>query len=150
MAVTAHWFGLTVKGVFNGGVVIDWDTDEFKCALVKSGFTPNYDTMDFFNDVTEELTTANGYTAGGVKLASPTVTYDEATNQTRLDAADAEWTASGAGITANKAVIYKVKGTSAESPLVCCIEFGADNTAAAGSKFVIVFDATGVAKVESP
>jgi hypothetical protein len=66
----------------------------------------------------------------------------------RLDAADAEWTASGAGITANKAVVYKSTGTAATSPLICCIEFGADNTAAAGSKFVVVFDSTGVAKIK--
>jgi len=44
-------------------------------------------------------------------------------------------------------VVYKNTGTASTSPLICCIEFGANNTAAAGSKFVIVFDSTGVAKI---
>lgn len=146
--MTAHWFGVPLKNMWSGANVIDWDTNTIKCALTASGYTPNYDTHDFFNDVTNELTTANGYTAGGVTLTCSAPTYDEASDEMRLDAADAEWTASGAGITANKAVIYKSIGTAAESPLICCIEFGADNTAAAGSKFVIVFDATGVAKIK--
>jgi hypothetical protein len=147
MAVTAKWYGTPIKNMFSGANVVDWDTDTIKIALVKSGYTPDQDAHDFFNDITEELATANGYTAGGATLVCSAPTYDSATNEMRLDATDPSWTATGAGITARYAIIYKSTGTSSTSPLIAYIDFGADNTAAAGSTFTIVFDATGVAKI---
>ena len=43
---------------------IDFDTDTFKAMLVTSSYTPNKDTHDFRDDVTNEVS-GTGYTAGG-------------------------------------------------------------------------------------
>lgn len=50
-----------------------WASDTIKVALLTSSYTPNYDTHDFFDDITNEVT-GTGYTAGGATLGSKTVT----------------------------------------------------------------------------
>jgi hypothetical protein len=142
MAVTAKVYGVPVKNQYNGAAVVDWDTDTIKIALCSSSYVPDQDTHDFFNDVTNEIT-GTGYSAGGATLASCTVTYDTATNEIRLDAADASWTT--ASFTARYAVIYKSTGTASTSPLVCWIDFGSDQTGSSGT-FTVVYDTTGVLK----
>lgn len=144
MAVTTKWYGTPVKnlmgGVANG--VWDWDTDTIKISLHTATYAFNQDTDDFWNDATNEVSSAN-YTSGGATLASPTVTYDSATNETRLDAADVSW--SNVSFTARYAVVYKSTGVSTTSPLIGNIDFGADQTVSSGT-FSITFDATGVLK----
>lgn len=44
--------------------------DTFKATLHTSAYTPNYGTNAFQSDLTNELTTAGGYTAGGATLTS--------------------------------------------------------------------------------
>lgn len=140
--MTTKWFGVPFKNLVDGTSVWDWNTDTIKVSLHTSTYTPDQDTHDFFNDVTNEVTSTN-YTAGGVTLGSPTITYDTASNEIRLDAADAAWTT--VTFTARYAVVYKSTGVGSTSPLIAYIDFGADQTVAAGN-FTIVFDATGVVK----
>jgi hypothetical protein len=109
-------------------------------ALTTSTFVPDIDVHDFFNDVTNEVT-GTGYTAGGATLASPTLTYDTATDQIRLDAADTTWTTST--LTARIAIGYKSTGTASTSPLIFFVNFGADVSTTAGT-FQITWDATGI------
>lgn len=132
--------------MWSGANVIDWDTDTIKIALVKSGYTPDQDAHDFFNDITEELTTTGGYTAGGKTLTAVAPSYDTASNEMRLDANDVEWT--GATFTCRYAIVYKSTGTASTSPLICYIDFGENQTISAGT-FKITFDATGVAKIKA-
>jgi hypothetical protein len=143
MSVSAKWYGVPIKNMWSGANVIDWDTDTIKCALATSSYTPDQDTHDFFNDVTNEIT-GTGYSAGGVTLTCSAPTYDTATNEIRLDANDAQWTSST--FTAHYAVVYKSTGTASTSPLICYVDFGADQTVTAGT-FTIVWDSTGVAKI---
>jgi len=120
---------------------IDLDSDTLKIALVTSGYTPNTDTHDFFNDVTNEAS-GTGYTAGGATLASVTWTYDSASDTWKLDAADPSWASST--ITARYAVIYdSTPGTAATNPLICLIDFGADVSSSAAA-FSITFNAAGI------
>lgn len=144
MAVTAKWYGTPIKNMMNGSSTIDFDTDTIKIALCKSGYTPDQDAHDFFNDITEELAESGGYIKGGKTLASLAVSYDATSNEARFDAADVSWTA--ATFTARYAIVYKSTGTSSTSPLICFIDFGADQTISSGT-FSIVFDATGIAKI---
>lgn len=58
-------------GLWTG--VVDPDSDVLKVALVTSSYTPDLGVHDFFDDVTGEVV-GTGYTAGGVTLASVTVT----------------------------------------------------------------------------
>jgi hypothetical protein len=122
---------------------VDWDTDTIKVALTTSSYTPNQDTHDYFNDVTNEVS-GTGYTAGGNTLASKTITYDDANNVIVLDAADTTWASST--ITARYAVVYASTGTASTSPLIGYVDFGSDQSSTNGN-FTITWDSTGIVRV---
>ena len=138
MAVTALLYGSFPAKLANKE--IDWDTDTVKVALCTSTYSPNQDTHDYFNDVTNEVSGA-GYTAGGATLGSKSVNYTSGTNTQAFDAADTVW--STATITARYAVIYVSTGTSSTSPLIGYVDFGADVSSTAGD-FTIQWAAGGV------
>lgn len=141
----AYWYGKGLQGQWGTTAAnrVDWVTDTIKVMLSTSAYTPNQDTHQFKSDVTNEIT-GTGYTAGGVTLGTKSVTYDTATNEARLIAANAQWTT--ATFTARYAVVYKDTGTGSTSPVICYIDFGSDQSVSAGT-FTIAWDATGVAKV---
>jgi len=122
---------------------VDWDTDTIKVALATSSYTPNQDTHDYFNDVTNEVT-GTGYTAGGNTLGSKTITYDDANNVIVLDAADTTWGSST--ITARYAIVYASTGTASTSPLIGYVDFGSDQSSTNGN-FTITWDSTGIVRV---
>ena len=138
MAVSALLYGNAVKAFADGD--IDWSADTIKVALTTSSYTPNQDTHDFFNDVTNEVT-GTGYTAGGATLGTKTNTYTAGTNTVTLDAADTSWSSST--ITARYAVIYKSTGTASTSPLIAYVDFGAD-VVSSGGTFSITWDSAGI------
>lgn len=124
---TPYWFGNGLLNVHKGN--IDMDGDTFKLSLHTSTYTPNQDTHDYRDDLTNELASGNGYTTGGVVLASLALTYDAATNQVRFDVADPSWT-----FTASKTwrwgVISKIRGGAASADeLLAYLDPGADVTA---------------------
>lgn len=103
---------------------IDWLSDTIKVALATTTYVPDQDTHETFADVTNELTTANGYTAGGATLGTKTTTYVGASNKTVHDAADPTWTAAGGSLVFRYAIVYKSTGTAATSPLIGYLDFG--------------------------
>jgi hypothetical protein len=88
-----------------------------------------------------QLSTANGYTQNAKVLASPAATI-VTTDDGMLDAPDVEWTASGAGLTANFAMVYN--NTDTDDPPVFRVDFGVAVTAAAGIPLLITWDAGGI------
>jgi len=118
-----------------------YSTDTIKVALTTSAYTPNIDTDDFFNDVTNEIVGA-GYTAGGATLASKTITQDNVNNRAVFDAADTTWTTSTI-TNARYAILYKSTGTPATSQLLCYIDLLVDRSTA-GDTFKIEWDSTGI------
>jgi len=122
---------------------IDLDTDTIKVALVTSSYTPDQDSHEFFDDVTNEVS-GTGYTAGGATLASASVTQNNTDNRGVFDATDVEWTSSS--ITARGAVIYKSTGTASTSPLVGYVDFGADKTSSNGT-FKIEWSSDGISYI---
>jgi len=128
-----------MEGTFN------LTSDTIKVALVGSGYTPNIDTQDFFDDVTNEIS-ASGYTAGGASLANKSITVDTTNDLAYFDADDVSWTA-GATFTVRYAVIYKSTGTAGTSPLLAVIDFVTDRTALSGELFYIEWPTTGVCKI---
>jgi hypothetical protein len=109
---------------------IDFDSNSFKALLVTSSYTPNKDTHDFRNDVTNEVT-GTGYTAGGVTTAC-TVTKDTANDRVTLQFAAVSWASST--ITARALVIYKsLGGASSADALVAYNDFGSDVSSTAGT-----------------
>jgi hypothetical protein len=102
---------------------IDFDTDTFKVMLVTSTYTPNKDTHDKRDDVTNEVS-GTGYTAGGVASAC-TVTKDTANDKVTLSFAAVSWAT--ATITARGAVYYKSRGgASSADELVAYVDFTGD------------------------
>jgi hypothetical protein len=126
------------KSIMNGGV--DLDTDTIKVMLVTSSYTPDQDTHDYMNDVTNEVT-GTGYTAGGQALAGKAVTQDDTDNEGVFDADDITWSTST--ITARGAVLYKDTGASTTSPLICYFDFTTDKSSSAGN-FTISWNAEGL------
>lgn len=117
-----------------------------RCTLHANGYVPDKDTHDFFNDATNELTTAGGYTANGKQLTTPTIVYDTASDEIRLDADDVAWTS--ASFTCARAVIYKnTAGASSTDPLMSYVDFGGDETVASGT-FTIAWASNGVAVID--
>lgn len=109
---------------------IDFDTDTFKVMLVTSSYTPNKDTHDKRDDVTNEAS-GTGYTSGGVTSAC-TVTKDTANDRVTLQFASVSWASST--ITARGAVIYKSRGgASSADELIAYNDFGADVSTTAGT-----------------
>lgn len=115
MAVTAKLYSLVFTAAFNKE--IDLLDDAIHATLHTSTYTPDQDTHDFFNDATNELTTANGYTAGGQALAGKTINYTAGSNLWVFDANDVIWTAST--LTARTAVLHdRATGADTTRPLI--------------------------------
>ena len=142
MAVTAFWYGKAFLSVFNKEVDINSDT--IKVMLTTSTYTPNQDTHDYKDDVTNEVS-GTGYSAGGVTLTTPVMAYTGGTNTWNFDADDAVWTT--ATFTARNAVMYdSTPGSDATRPLLSYVDFGADQTVAAAD-FKIIWNASGIVQV---
>ena len=130
MAGTWKWYGTAIEKLAEGS--IDLDTDTFKLMLTTSTYTPNQDTHDFRDDVTNEVGNSGTYAAGGATLGSGTFAYDAGSNEYRIAWASPAFTS--ATITARTAVIYKSRGgaSSADELLAYCTESG-DVTSTAGT-----------------
>jgi len=139
MAVTAKWYGNALLKALNKEV--DWDTQDIKVALVTSSYTPDQDAHDYFDDITNELSTGDGYTAGGATLGTKTIGYTADGNVIKLDAADVTW--ANSTITARRAIIYVDTGDAETSVLLGYVDFGADQISSAGN-FTIAWSADGI------
>lgn len=89
-------------------------------------------------DISGELSTANGYTAGG---ATVTITSSaQSSGLYTLIASDVTWTASGGSIGPFRyAIIYN--DTASNDELIGYIDYGYSVTVASGQTFTIDFDA---------
>lgn len=109
---------------------IDFDTDTFKVMLVTSSYSPNKDTHDKRDDVTNEAT-GTGYSAGGA-TSTVTVTKDTGNDKVTIQFGAVSWSSST--ITARGAVIYKSRGgASSADELVAYNDFGADVSSTGGT-----------------
>jgi hypothetical protein len=109
---------------------IDFDTNTFKAMLVTSTYSPNKDTHDFRDDVTNEVT-GTGYTAGGV-TSTVTVTKDTANDRVTIQFGAVSWATST--ITARGCVYYKSRGgASSADEIVAYNDFGSDVSSSGGT-----------------
>lgn len=124
-----------------GNAEINFDTDVFKVRLYAS--TSNLAaTSDDATAVTNELSTANGYTAGG---ATVTPTWTRATATCTFDISDPSWTASGGSIIARFAAIVDTTPATPRVVAFCLLESpAADVTTTTGNTLTIQISASGV------
>jgi hypothetical protein len=144
MAVTAKLYGNAVLNAFKK--TMDLSSDTIKVMLCTSSYTPNQDTHDFKDDVTNEVT-GTGYTAGGATLTNKSLTYTANTNTIMFDADDVTW--SNSTITARYAVIYDASpSTDATRPLIGYIDFTGgspvDGISSTNGAFTIQWNASGI------
>lgn len=138
MSVTAKMYGNALLKALNKEV--DWDTDTIKVALCTSTYSPNQDSHEYFDDITNEVVGAN-YTTGGATLGSKTIEYVSGTNTVKLDGADVVWSSST--LTARYAVIYVATGTASTSVLLGYVDFGEDKISD-NVEFKITWNASGI------
>lgn len=116
MAVTNKWFGEATLNAYDKE--IDYLADAIPVKLHDNVDAPVQDTDNYQDDVTGELSTANGYTVGGQNLASKGNTYTGGTNVIAFTAADVVWTATGT-LSAWKAIVSdSTPGSAATNPLL--------------------------------
>jgi hypothetical protein len=110
---------------------IDFDTDTFKAILVTSSYTPNKDTHEFRDDVTNEAPATGNYVAGG-ETSTVTVTKDTANDKVTVQFGAVSWASST--ITARGCVYYKSRGgASSADEIVAYNDFGSDVSSSGGT-----------------
>ena len=107
----------------------DISDDTFKVALVTSSYSPDKDTHEHFDDVTNEVS-GTGYSAGG-NTVTGTLTLSTANDRLTLEFASTSWTS--ATITARGAVYYSSTGTASTSTLIAYNDFGSDVAVTSGT-----------------
>jgi len=119
--------------------------DVIKFALMDSGYTPNKVTDVTFSVIdADELATANGYTAGGLTIATTWITTASILT---FDTVDPVWNATGAGITCRWAVGYNSSCAGGINDLIGYILLDntpADVTAVAGTPLTLQLAALGL------
>ena len=148
MAITVVFYGLTMRDMIKQtGATVDFLNGVVQLSLHTNTYTPNVDTDDFFNDATNELSTANGYTAGGVTMAGKTITYDTASDQTRIDANDVSWTFT-AGQTWRYGVIWiNTAGASTTDPVYALLSWDSNQTVS--TSYTLQWDPAGILYVDT-
>lgn len=107
--------------IMNGS--IDLDTDTIKASLHTSSYTPNQDSHDFFDDLTNEVSSSGSYTAGiagGITLTNKAVTADNTDNEGVFDADDLSVTTFTG--TFQWIVLRKDTGVASTSALIAAID----------------------------
>lgn len=111
---------------------IDVNTDTIKCGLVTSAYTYNRDTHTKYSDITNEVATGGGYTAGG-QTASVTVTNNTTSDKLVIVIDPADY-AGSTTITARQVFCYKSRGGLASADeLIVFADQGADVSSAGGT-----------------
>jgi hypothetical protein len=153
MAVLFKWYDraclYVADGTYEAGSPqISLAAQPLTVALLTSTYTFDA-THTVYANLTNELTTTGGYTAGGQALAG--VSFTQSSTVSNLDANDTVWTASGGGIAAFRYAAIYINATvnSVVKPLVAVLDNnGADVPATtAPNPLTIVWNGTGVLQV---
>lgn len=146
MAITVKMVGPGLLAMLDSPIDIEAGTH--KLALATSTFAPDLDLMDFFNDVTNELATLDGYTAGGVTLTTYATTYDSASDQVRFDHDNPSWTFTGSGVSWRYAIDYiDTAGASSTDPVFLLYDWGTTVSPGPGV-YTLTIDAAGIASID--
>lgn len=108
------WFTYDQALLELGEALIDFTSGTYKIALFNSASNVGSNVLSpaTYANATNELATANGYTAGGATVA---VTWTNSSGTETLGSANAAWTPTGIGIIARWAVLYN----STTGKLIC-------------------------------
>jgi hypothetical protein len=125
--------------------LIDLSSDTFICALITNSYTPAPNTDHLWSDVSaNELTTAGGYTAGGVALSS--VTDSLATATVTFTAANPTWASFTAGPFRYAVISRRAGGSLIAGDLLLCYSdlTGSGSISGSGGSFTITVSGSGI------
>ena len=143
-AITASGlFGLSLEKMLIDTLGESLEAEDNKVLMCEDAYTPNFDTHDFRNDVTNEVS-GTGYTAGGAALTSTEVTL--ASGLLTFDAADVSW-ASSTIPNAMAAVFYTNVGASTTDQLISLHDFVTAASTSNGT-FQIAWHASGLFTID--
>lgn len=129
MAVTAFWYARAILSLANKEIDLIGTVDDLYVMLTTSTYTPNQDTHDYKDDVTNEIS-GTAYVANGYQLV--TEAFTQANNVITLDADDPSWAT--ATFTTRRAVYYdRTPASDATRPLLSWVDFGGDETVSAAT-----------------
>ena len=111
----------------NGDIVPGTDSFEFILTTSAYTFSEAHSTRA---DITNELSTGGGYTAGGTALANESLTQDAANDRSLFDFDDV--VISNATLTFRHCIVFKDGGGAASTDrLVCDVDFETDQSPSA-------------------
>lgn len=126
-------YPLSIGGPIVGSV--DYDTDTFYVMLMTNSYSPNFDTHDYRDDLTNEVASTGGYTAGGFSVTVTVGAFNTTTNKYTVTLGAK--TIAASTITARYAAYYKRRGgASSADELIGLNDFGSDIVSTAGD-FII-------------
>lgn len=119
-------------------------TDTYVVTLINNSYTPAPNTDSLWSSVSaDELTTANGYTAGGITLSQ---TFVLATATSTFTATSPAWTLFSAGPFRYGVIVRRAGGSLAGSDLLLCYsDLGGGSTiTGSGGTFTISISGSGI------
>jgi hypothetical protein len=141
MAITkSGLFGLSLEKALIDTLGQSWEAETHKVGLISDSATPNFTTMDFWDDLSANEVTGTGWSAGGVALTTTEITLSG--DVLTFDAADVS--ASTTTLTGAMAAVFKTTvGSSATDQLILLSDFVTAVNTSAGT-FGIQWHATGI------
>lgn len=139
MAITVSGYPLGWLNVLEANIDLEGATN-LKLSLHTSTYTPNLNSDDFFNDATNQLTAANGYSRA--TLTNVTLSHDAASDQIRLDFDDVQWTFTADQTWRYGVVAVDTAGADSTDPLLLLLDWGSNQTVS--GVYTITLDATGI------
>lgn len=136
MTMASGLYGLTLEKFFNQSLTSFTSGLEsetlVKLMLVQDAYTPNFDTHNFRDDVTNEPSNSGTYSSGGSALTTTELTVaSPAATQMKYDTDDLNWTSTT--ITARGGVHYKNTGTAATDEVIGANAFASDVSTSGGT-----------------
>lgn len=125
--------------------LIDLSADTFIMALINNSYVPAPDTDALWSDVSaNELSTASGYTAGGVMLASETDTLTSAT--VTFTATSPSWASFSAGPFRYGVIARRAGGSLVSGDLLLCYSdlSGGGTITGSGGTYTITISGSGI------
>lgn len=145
MAITASGlFGLTLEKIFIDTAGQSLEAEDNNITLVSDAATPNFDTMDFWDDLSANEVTGTNWAAGGVALTGTEITL--ASGTLTFDATDVS-VASTTITDAMAAVLRTSVGTAATDQLVGLWDF-VNAVSTSNGTFGIQWNATGLVTLD--
>lgn len=141
MAITAAgMYGLSLEKALINGVALNWEAEDLDIGMVQDGYTPNFDTHDFYADITNEVA-GTGYTAGGQALTGTEITLSGGV--LTWDATDPAWTTS----TITDAMGGFIYADLVTDELICLLDF-VTAASSSGGTFTIQLNASGILTID--